>query len=59
MNIYNNLYKSLLKEKIFFNDINIKKIENEKNNFFFNIFKQNKNFSKRKDIDNINCKCIL
>ena len=54
----NELYKNLLNESIFvFNNI-VEKIEKEKEQFFFNIFESNKNFSKRKDMDITNLKCF-
>jgi hypothetical protein len=55
----NKLYKSILSEKIFlYNDIT-KRTENERKKFFYNIFEQEKNLSKRVDSNNINLNCML
>ena len=47
------LYKQILNEKIFNNDINFKEIKNKINkdkiNFFFNIFNQDKSYAFRRD----------
>ena len=55
----NELYKTLLNESIFvFNNI-VEKIEKEKEQFFLNIFENNKNISKRKDMEITNSKCFI
>ena len=43
------LYKKILKEKLLINNYNKKEIDNKYNDFFYNIFKQNKNMAKRVD----------
>lgn len=53
------LYKSILNEKVFlYNDIE-KKAEEERKYFFYNIFEQEKNLSKRIDNYNNNLKCMI
>ena len=55
----NELYKSILSEKIFlYNDIT-KNTERERKKFFYNIFEQEKNLSKRVDSNNINLNCMI
>lgn len=43
------LYKKILKEKLLINNYNKNEIDNKYNDFFYNIFKQNKNMAKRVD----------
>ena len=53
------LYKSILSEKIFlYNDIT-KTTESERKQFFYNIFEQEKNLSKRVDSYNIKLNCMI
>ena len=56
------LYNSIIKEPIFINDKYtdiMKKIEDERSKFFYNIFLQGKNNSKRIDDVNINYNCLM
>ena len=55
----NNLYMSILREKVFLWDNVSKIIENERLLFFQHIFEQNINFSKRIDDSNRPLKCEL
>ena len=55
----NELYRTLLNEKIFLNKSIIEKTNEELLNFFINIFEQNKNLGKRIDNYNINLNCTL
>ena len=55
----NNLYMSILREKVFLWDNVSKIIENEKSLFFQHIFEQKKNFSKRIDDSNQPLKCKI
>jgi hypothetical protein len=55
----NNLYMSILREKVFLWDNVSEIIENDKSLFFHHIFEQNKNFSKRIDDSNQALKCKI
>ena len=55
----NELYRTLLNEKLFLNKSIIEKANEELLNFFINFFEHNKNLAKRIDNENRNLNCTL